>query len=225
MKKKIVILFTLILIIVLAACSGAQAQEADEPLTLDPIWPTINITAAEAEDLAIHFIGGGELISLELTTYEGSRTFEIAIRFEDFLYDVSIDLQTGDVIRLRSNRSLLSDERIEDETALAEHEPTTHPLALAKTATQTTTPIFVEQSHSPQSSPHPTSSTTTTISREQAAEIALAFMPGTLIEVDHDFEHGRTVWYVAIRSGGRIHEIYVDQQTGEIVYHESYRDD
>jgi len=63
------------------------------------------------------------------------------------------------------------------------------------------------------------------ISQERAAEIALEFMPGTLIEVDNDFEHGRAVWYVSIRADGHIHEIYVDRQTGEIVLHESYLDD
>ena len=63
------------------------------------------------------------------------------------------------------------------------------------------------------------------ISYEQAVEIALSYVSGNLIEVDHDFEHGHTVWYVAIRADGFIHEIYVDVMSGEIIYHESEIDD
>jgi uncharacterized membrane protein YkoI len=47
---------------------------------------------------------------------------------------------------------------------------------------------------------------------------------GTLIEVDRDTERGRAVWYVAIRSGRIVHEIYVDRATGAIVLHETYSD-
>ncbi|MCL1935392.1 MAG: stalk domain-containing protein [Defluviitaleaceae bacterium] len=62
------------------------------------------------------------------------------------------------------------------------------------------------------------------ITRERAAEIAQGVVSGTLIEVDRDFERGRQVWYVAIRSGGLVHEVYVDIITGEIVLHQSYSD-
>ena len=59
------------------------------------------------------------------------------------------------------------------------------------------------------------------ISQDRAAEIALELAPGTLIEVDYDFEDRRPVWYVEIHAGQMIHEIYVDVHTGEIVLHES----
>lgn len=62
---------------------------------------------------------------------------------------------------------------------------------------------------------------TPAISHTQAAEIALGLVPGTLIEVDHDFENGVAVWYVGIRDGQAVHEIYVDVQTGHIVLHET----
>jgi len=60
------------------------------------------------------------------------------------------------------------------------------------------------------------------ISRERATEIALELVSGTVIEVDRDIERGRLVWYVAIREGGTVHEIYVDRSTGEIVRREAY---
>jgi uncharacterized membrane protein YkoI len=67
-----------------------------------------------------------------------------------------------------------------------------------------------------------TENATGAITRERAAEIALAVVDGTLIEVDRDVERGRAVWYVAVRQGGTVHEIYVDRSTGEIVLHETY---
>lgn len=67
---------------------------------------------------------------------------------------------------------------------------------------------------------------TSETSREQAGELALALVPnGILIEIDNDFERGRAVWYVAIRDGNTVHEIYVDRENGSIVLHETYRDD
>lgn len=91
------------------------------------------------------------------------------------------------------------------------------PTALASTPGQVTSPAG-----SPSPSGWPSNPA---ISREEAATIAQGRVSGQLIEVDHDFERGRAVWYVAIRSGGRVHEVYVDVMTGEIVLHESYSDD
>jgi len=71
----------------------------------------------------------------------------------------------------------------------------------------------------------PTPSTPTVTTREQAGEIALLLVPnGILVEIDNDFERGRAVWYVAIRDGHTVHEIYVDRENGNIVLHETYRD-
>jgi len=80
-------------------------------------------------------------------------------------------------------------------------------------------------SASSSSTPAPIRSASGEVSRDEAAEIALAVVPnGTLIEVDRDRERGRDVWYVAIRVGNRVHEVYVDMGNGEIVLHESYED-
>lgn len=112
MGKKRFFLLTFMLMVVLAACSNMQAQPADDPLVYEPTQPSISITATEAEDLAIDLIGGGELISLELSTHEGNQLFEIIIDFEDFLYEVLVDLQRGDVIRLSSNRPSATEEEM-----------------------------------------------------------------------------------------------------------------
>ena len=224
MKKKILALLTLMLVIILSACAGAQAQDADDSLEQEFSEASINITAAEAEDLAIDLIGGGELVRLELITHEGNRVFELNINFEDFLYDVTVDLQTGNVIHLSSDRLLLASEMDipEDNENLEDDEETRHSDSSSHQSEESTTQTTSQQQTPPSSAD---SSSNSSISRDRAAEIALALVPGTLIEVDSDFEHGRAVWYVAIRSGRHIHEIYVDQQTGEIVYHESEIDD
>lgn len=296
MKKKILTLPVFMSIVALSACWDAQARQANEPV-YEPIQISTNITAAEAEDLAIELIGGGELVSLALKEHNENQVFEVVVDFEEYLYDVLVDLQTGDVISLVAT-SLLEDEELTEDEAVAlaleylesigvddaeleyayldeedgvqvwsiefsgdgrEYEfyvdvltgeflkspdaydslanatdteetgdTTTQPPATqAQAEAPTTQPLAPISQQAPVApSPAPANQqNNTTISRDQAAEIALAFVPGSLIEVDNDFEHGRAVWYVAIRSGGRIHEVYVDQQTGEIVYHESEIDD
>ncbi len=62
------------------------------------------------------------------------------------------------------------------------------------------------------------------ISSNTAIQIAKNLVSGDLVEVDRDVERGRAVWYVAIRSGSTVHEIYIDMETGEIVLHETYND-
>ena len=180
---------------------SSYIQQTSEPSIYEPIQPTANITAAEAVELAIELIGGGDLISLELSIYEGNEVYVIEIDFEDFLYSVLVDIQTENIISLSSTH-------LSEIAAELDSQP-------AQSTTSTSPPETVSTD----------SSNGSTISRDRAAEIALALVPGTLIEVDNDFEHGRAVWYVEIRSGRHIHEIYVDQQTGEIVYHESEIDD
>lgn len=52
----------------------------------------------------------------------------------------------------------------------------------------------------------------------QASEIALAEVPGTVVDTWPGREGGRDVWYVDVRSDdGAVLEVYVDATTGEVL--------
>ena len=63
------------------------------------------------------------------------------------------------------------------------------------------------------------------ISREEAGEIALAFSGGRLVEVSRDSWRGRPAWWAETRANRMVHEFYICMETGEILEHESERDD
>lgn len=52
----------------------------------------------------------------------------------------------------------------------------------------------------------------------QAAEVALAQVPGTVVDTWPGTEGGRDVWYVDVRTrDGVVLEVYVDASTGEVL--------
>lgn len=56
------------------------------------------------------------------------------------------------------------------------------------------------------------------VDAEQASAIALAEVPGTVVDVWPGEEGGRAVWYVDVRAeDGRMLEVYVDATTGEVL--------
>ena len=65
----------------------------------------------------------------------------------------------------------------------------------------------------------------TGISSQRAGEIALAIVPGQLVEVERDWENGRAAWWVEIRHEGMVHEFYIDTVTGAVLQHEFEMDD
>nr|WTB31693.1 PepSY domain-containing protein [Streptomyces sp. NBC_00830] len=66
--------------------------------------------------------------------------------------------------------------------------------------------------------PGPTTSPSSSVSRERAGEIALAHVGGgKVIEVEPEVEHGRTVWSVKILKNGSRHKVYVDRSSGQIM--------
>ena len=70
----------------------------------------------------------------------------------------------------------------------------------------------------------PTKGDTATLTRERAAEIAIARVPGgKIIEGELEKEHGKLVWSfdIARAESRNVSEVQVDAMTGEIVAEES----
>ena len=95
--------------------------------------------------------------------------------------------------------------------------PTTGQQTTPPTTGQTTTPPSNNNWRGPGRAPANWPSSVA-ITPERAVEIALERVGGgTVHEVDHDFERGRAAWWIEIRHNGRVYEVKVDVQTGEIV--------
>jgi len=194
--------------------------------------------ALASEHLESIGVDDADFVYAYLDLENGVRVWSIEFNADGHEYEFYVNVLTGDFLKAPNAPANDSDyEPTQATTQPPTTQPVTQPPATqpvtqsptTQPATQSPTTQPVTPSPSPQQATIPPASASpansTTVSRDQAAGIALEFVPGTLIEVDNDFEHGRAVWYVAIRSGRYIHEVYVDQQTGEIVYHESEIDD
>jgi len=176
-----------------------------------------SITDQEAGDIAIAFIGYGDVQDTMLFVEDDTLTFEVDIRYDDGRYMVYVNAANGTVTGMRRfGDNVPADVETPDQT-----DETNETDQIIETIVEQPVEQPVVQEPVQQT---PAAAAGSTITRDRAAEIALARQPGSLIEVDTDWERGRAVWYVAIRSGGRVHEIYVDRSTGAIVLHESDSD-
>lgn len=64
------------------------------------------------------------------------------------------------------------------------------------------------------------------VDQRRAGEIALAEVGGgRIVEIEAEWEHGRSVWDVEIRLDGVEHEVDVDRETGAVVRYERDDDD
>jgi uncharacterized membrane protein YkoI len=74
----------------------------------------------------------------------------------------------------------------------------------------------------PTASPTSAAAQSASVSQGRAGEIALAHVGGgTLIGVEQEVEHGRTVWSVKVVRSGSPQKVYVDQNTGLITHAEA----
>ena len=159
-----------------------------------------------------------------LTIENGRQVWDIEFEQGGRDFEFYVDVETGEFLKAPVAQS----------TAPTPNAPATNAPVPSTPAPSTNTPapsVPAPTTPAP-SAPAPTAPSTpapvpaaAAVSRDEAARIALGVVPnGTLIEVDRDMERGRAVWYVAIRVGDRVHEVYVDMENGDIILHESYED-
>lgn len=211
-KRPVLSYAILAFVVVLVAFSGSvfayPGQEVTSTLS-ESEFVTEYLVSQEAEAIALAMVGGGAVVQTEYSFEHGEGLlFLIRVYYRGVYYQVEINASNGEILGLYTildsfdeiDEGVVNDE-LSDLTRADVSEETSSAFALQE-------PTGHAQ-----------------ITREHAAEIALGLVPGgTVIDVDDDWENGRVVWYVAIRSGGSVHEVYVDVQTGEIVDHEWYED-
>ena len=190
------------------------------------------IQLAEAH-LAEIGITGARLEYANLTIENGRQVWDIEFEQGGRDLEFYVDVETGEFLKAPVAQSTTPAPTAPTPTTPA---PATNAPAPSKQAPATntpapsapapTTPAPSTPAPAPSTpAPTPSAPATTGVTRDEAARIAMGVVPnGTLIEVDRDMERGRAVWYVAIRVGNRVHEVYVDMENGNIILHESYED-
>ncbi len=268
MKNKFFALpFILATGVILAGCGNINAQSSQSQASTQQ--NQTDITAAQAQDIAVSLVDDGTFESIELAYEDGLKVYDVTVSSNAGTYRVLLNTENGALISLDSQSSETpsnnSTSEITRDTAIELAEAHLASIGATNARFQYAyldsedgrqvwsvefdgngrsyefyvdvqngeflkAPNSNSASSSSQAATAPTNNTENNqgsqsdISRERAVEIAQGVASGDLIEVDNDFERGRSVWYVAIRSGNLVHEVYVDRTTGEIVLHESYSD-
>jgi len=173
-----------------------------------------NISVPQAREIALAMTGGGTISSLELTSGAEGQVYQIVIVNNATRYDISINVQTGDVLRLTSGQI---------GAAAGAAAPAQRPAAQSPAPQQqggiiigNVVPRPPRRSGGPVNPP---------VSAQRAVEIAanhLASIGATNFRFDYvymDVERGRWVWSVEFDriGGGRDAEFYIDVHTGEII--------
>jgi len=161
-----------------------------------------SISAIEARDIALAMSGGGTISSLNMVV-DGAvgQVYLIVVINNAVRYEVSINAQTGDVIRVTSGPA----QGAGAGTPAASSAPSASPAPAA--------PARHNRLVRPTNPP---------ISSARAVEIAAAHLASLGIQATFrsskiDWERGRWVWEVEFRQGRIEYEFYIDVNTGEIV--------
>ena len=222
MKKLAIIL---LLAIVLAACSPAPAM-TPQPADAGEQQQTnlTGITAVWAGEIAVALVGGGEVSAIELVMEDGAMVFDVDVLYAGTLYEVYLNAQNGDVIRLRSGGS--AEARAEEVSPSADEAA---PGSAGQIPTQP--PVAPPADQAPAQQQGQTGSGSgaglrpqnPAISLDRAIEIAYADLARRGISAEYrthsgiDWERGQWVWELEFRSGRDIIEFYINVDTGAIV--------
>jgi len=190
---------------------------------------TRQITSHRAREIAVEFVGHGEIQDIRAFTEDGLLNFEVEVGQGMILYIVRINGESGDIISLARYTTEYITAQDPEEAELA-------------TPTQLITP---EPSHTsipqptpepvPESTPEPTNipahnrdnrPSNPAISLERAVEIAYADLADRGINATYrsnsgmDWERGQWVWELLFRTQGErmpFIEFYINVDTGNIV--------
>lgn len=202
--------------------------------------PTL-ITAIEARELAVNAVGGGIVTELSLDGI--AETFTIVVEHEES-FEVILSATSGRLINMTAIATAEEiSEDAEPQAPETTQTTTTNPgnvvgngnansssnnssnTPTTSAATPANSGNGSSSNQSQNSNQGGSSQTSGSISREEAGQIALAYSGGRLVEVSRDSWRGRAAWWAETRANGRVHEFYICMETGDILEHESERDD
>ena len=193
--------FLLVALIVTIATFTSACATVESPLPLDESLEQVNqseISVSQARDIAIAAVGGGDVVSLSVEAESDDMQFHISVMYNDNLYEVALNAQTGRLMRIRSNYTL--GEQI-DESALFSDADQPEAIYAVNRTVSATTPTAGDP-----------------ISRERAIELAREHLNsigrGNAVfrYAYADIDDGRPVWSVEFAGGL---EFYVCRNTGE----------
>lgn len=146
----------------------------------------------------------GEITELELERENGQLVYEVEIEGPEGEYEMKLDASTAEIVKLEEKRKRASKDGQQSEQAND----------VSDEKIQQASP------HSEQASKQKKDaelSENARISIEEAKEIALNEIPGTIDEVALDREDGLLVYEIEIKTNNGEAEVEVDAYTGEVV--------
>jgi len=167
------------------------------------------LSVPEAREAALAITGGGTITSLELTPGDAGSVYHIVIVNNAVRYEVTINAQTGDVLRLTS--------------APAGTAPVAQPGAQASPSPSPQPGGIFIGNVVPRPPSRPGGPANPPVSAQRAVEIArdhLVSIGVTNVRFDYvylDWERGRWVWSVEFDGRGWDYEFYIDVNTGAII--------
>lgn len=180
MNKKLIISISAVLLIVISGLGIYQsdAAKSNPELTYDDVKQI-----AEAQY-------PGTITEIELDKEHGNLVYEVEIKGDDREYEVKLDANTGEIVKLEEKNVKQNMTSPDKEHYKANEESN-------KIKVEDDPKLIMDMTH--------------------AIEIAIQEFPGTVTEAELDEENGRMIYEIEIKSKGQEAEIEIDAQTGEIL--------
>ncbi|MED1562600.1 hypothetical protein AJ85_05830 [Alkalihalobacillus alcalophilus ATCC 27647 = CGMCC 1.3604] len=167
----------------------AEVIEIDDDLLKTPVANEMKITVEEAKEIANKLVPNSKIDDIDLKKERGIYLYDIELELNDEDGDLYLDANTGEVIKL-------------DGDIMKEMERMT-----------------TKSKSSSESNNGKTNESTSYISKEEAAKIALDYLgEGKLDEVERKIKSGNVLYEVEIEIHDDDVEVYVDAITGNVLY-------
>jgi len=155
----------------------------------------------------------GKITEMELEKDNNRAVYEIEIVNDGMEYELKVDGNSGEIIKLKEKRIAANDEDdTKHETIELEKEQENIQEQDDQKQTAHETKIEKKQSTSKEKK-----SKNTVIDASEAIAIAQKEFPGTVTDVELDEDDGRYIYEIEIKANGEEAEFEIDAMTGEII--------
>lgn len=183
MNKKVIISFAAVFLVAVLGFGIYQSDAANSnpELTLEDARQLVEIQYP------------GTITEIELDKEQGETVYEVEVVTDDKEYEVKLDANTGEIIKLEEKhkkQSVTNDQQHQTEYDVKKEHNKNVPEQNKKS---------------------------NMIEMTTAIEIAIQEFPGTVTEAELDREDGRLIYEIGIKSKGEEAEIEIDAYTGEVI--------
>lgn len=205
MKKKILISAG---VVAVAAVLGLGIYQSDASHA-DPKLSVENVKSLVGSQYP------GTITEMELEKHQNKAVYEIEIENGDMEYELKIDGNSGEVIKLKEKR--IASKQDNPKLEVVELEKDADDKAVTPTKTEQKQAAKNEKNAAKEKQPQLIEDKNTVITVDKAVAIAQKEFPGTVKEVELDEDDGRLIYEIEIKANGEEADFEIDAMTGEII--------